>query len=293
VPTLIVQQGHCYRTTGSTGTTGEQDFATKVAQEAVTRLHGHGGWSVAPILADAPGSHYVGDAFVAIHCDGSTNPDAHGASVGYQTWQGQEFGAAFKQAYQARGWSGFRTDNYTDALAGYYGVSNAVARGTYRSIIIESGFMTNPADRAVLTAADGPARVALAVGDALGISHEQQQTRKGRPDMTPIVLAPRTQEDPGRIALAVPKVGEAGGQISAIKVHSHVGWFNALHYKVWCVAEGGGYTNANKVLPYEYVTHSDQPGYFYVPGNTAGISIEYWTELDTSEASLTVEYFYA
>ena len=32
MPTLIVQRGHCFRTSGATGTSGEQDFANRVAQ---------------------------------------------------------------------------------------------------------------------------------------------------------------------------------------------------------------------------------------------------------------------
>jgi hypothetical protein len=175
MPTLVVQMGHCYRKTGATGTTGEQVFATAAANECVRLLSGRDGWTVRKILADAPSADYQGDAFVAIHCDGSTSTTAHGASVGYRTPEGQTLGQAWKRAYDARGWDGFRVDNYTEALAKYYGTSTAVAQGNRRAIIVESGFLTNPEDRAVLHAADGPTRVALAIGDALGIRTEPQE----------------------------------------------------------------------------------------------------------------------
>lgn len=170
MPTLIVQMGHCYRTTGATGTTGEQQYATDVAKACQVQLHGRGGWSVKSILADEGAASYRGDAFVAIHCDGSLNTSARGASIGYQSAAGQAFGQAWKRAYASRGWTGgFRGDNYTAALAQYYGVRNAINVGNSRAFIAECGFLTSPADRALLTGPGGPDRVALAIGDALGI----------------------------------------------------------------------------------------------------------------------------
>src|SRR5688572_31746191 len=126
MPTLLLQMGHCYRKTGATGTAGEQDFATKVGAAAVRLLDGKNGWRVRAVLADIPTAQYAGDGFVAVHCDGSTSPSARGASVGYQNNAGRTRALAWKRAYAARGWSGgFRADNYTAALGGYYGVRNA------------------------------------------------------------------------------------------------------------------------------------------------------------------------
>jgi hypothetical protein len=169
MPVLVVQLGHCYRRTGATGTTGEQEYATKVGNACRALLHGRGGWSVRVILADDPASSYVGHAFFAIHCDGSTSPAARGASVGYRTPEGQAAAQAWKRAYAARGWPGFRPDNYTTALAQYYGTGTAVARGNRRAVILECGFRTNAEDRGLLDSPGGPERVALSIGDALGI----------------------------------------------------------------------------------------------------------------------------
>jgi hypothetical protein len=180
MPVLVVQMGHAYRKSGSTGTTGEQAYATSVANACVNLLHGRGGWTVRRILADDSLSRYAGDAFVAVHCDGSTSSSARGASIGYRNAAGQRFGQAWKRFYLLRGWTGgFRPDNYTPALAGYYGTGNALSQGNTRAFIAECGFMTNAQDRALLTAAGGPTRVALAIGDALGIN------TKGDDDVTP------------------------------------------------------------------------------------------------------------
>lgn len=173
MPVLIVQQGHCYRKTGATGTEGEQGYATAVADACRRLLHGRNGWFVNPTLADE--NDYRGAAFVAVHCDGSIHSTARGASAGYRTPEGQAFAQAWQRAYAARGWPVFRPDNYTSALSGYYGTREAVEAGTRRAIIIECGFMTSPADRALLTAPGGPERVALAIGDALGIPQPQQE----------------------------------------------------------------------------------------------------------------------
>jgi hypothetical protein len=173
--------GHCFRRTGATGTEGEQPYAQAVGA-ACKRLIQRDGWSVRATLADV--NDYDGDAFVAIHCDGSLNPTARGASVGYRTPEGQAFGQAWKRAYAARGWAGgWRPDNYTEALSGYYGVRNAVAADTRRAFIAECGFLTSPDDRALLTAPGGPERVALAIGDALGIAQPVPEPEHQEADM--------------------------------------------------------------------------------------------------------------
>jgi hypothetical protein len=115
-----------------------------------------------------PDSSYRGDLFVALHYDSSTNPSARGASVGYQTPEGNRFAQAWKRHYVANGWTGgFRGDNYTAALAGYYGVRHAVAQGNRRAFISEAGFHSNPGDAALLAAPGGPDRVGRAVAAAV------------------------------------------------------------------------------------------------------------------------------
>lgn len=168
MPSLVIEMGHCYRTTGATGTTGEQSYATKVADKAIQLLNGKNGWTVRKKLADD--NFYSGNAFVAIHCDGSLSSSARGASVGYRNAEGQQFAHATMLAYARRGWTGgFRPDNYTTALAQYYGTGKAIAAGNRRAFIMECGFRTNAGDLALLDGPGGVDRVVLSIGEALGI----------------------------------------------------------------------------------------------------------------------------
>lgn len=153
---VVIQAGHYPRKTGATGTGGldadptEQEFNIAAAHACASALAdaGHTGQV---IWADVANAAYRGDAFVAIHCDGSTSSSARGASVGYRTPEGQRFATAWKGAYQAAGWlGGWRPDNYTAALAGYYGTRNAVDAGNRVAFIAEAGFLTNPQDEAQL-----------------------------------------------------------------------------------------------------------------------------------------------
>lgn len=173
--TLVVQMGHCYRKSGSTGVSGgatwpsEQDFATMVGNACTRLIHGKQGWTVRLVTADI--SDYRGDAFVAVHCDGNANSTVRGASVGYQNQVGSQFAQAWKAAYTAEGWTGgFKPDNYTANLAQYYGVSEAITDNNIRAIIIECGFLTSPADRAIMD----PTRVARSIGRALEIQLDEE-----------------------------------------------------------------------------------------------------------------------
>lgn len=170
---VVIQRGHYPRRQGSTGTSGrdsdptEQEFAVVAAGECKRQLE-KAGHQVRVINADVPNESYRGDRFVAIHCDGSTAATAHGASAGYQTNEGARLAGAWKAAYARLGWSGFRPDNYTAALAGYYGVRRAVAQGNRAAIIVECGFLTNPSDERILTPPRGPDLLARSLVAAFG-----------------------------------------------------------------------------------------------------------------------------
>lgn len=167
---IVVQRGHVPRTTGATGAPGEQQFA----REAAARCEHHiqrVGHDVRIIDADVPDSSYKGDAFFALHYDSSRNPGVSGASVGYQSAEGAHAGRLWKAHYVRNGWTnGFRPDNYTDALAGYYGVRRAVSVGNRRAIICEAGFHSNTPDpdpqredSQLLASPAGPDRVGISI----------------------------------------------------------------------------------------------------------------------------------
>jgi hypothetical protein len=172
---LVLQMGHCFRTSGATGTPGEQAFAKAVAEACAGELSKPGPpgrelWRLRVIKADEPAEQYAGDAFVAFHCDGSQIPTARGASVGYRNAAGQSLAQAWKRAYERRGWTGgFRDDNYTENLKKYYGTRMAEEIGNPRAFIAECGFLTNSKDKALLTGPGGVDRVVGALFDALGI----------------------------------------------------------------------------------------------------------------------------
>lgn len=216
---IVIQRGHVPRTSGATGAPGEQKFAIETADRCKARIVGLG-HSVRVIDADVPDSYYRGDAFFAIHYDSSRSPGACGASVGYQTAEGGRVGRLWKAHYARNGWtSGFRPDNYTAALAGYYGVRRAVAQGNEHAIITEAGFHSNTPDpdpqledSQLLASPHGPDRVAIAIAatvvDLFGVKN---------PTCPPPVGIP---EYPGTV-----KMGSIG---DAVKVWQNQ--FNRHHY---------------------------------------------------------------
>lgn len=150
MPLLVVQLGHVPRTTGFTGTAGEQQVVTAIGAE-IRRLK-PAGWDLRIINADESSFLYQGDAFIALHCDGGAI-SARGASVGYKTPEGAALAQRWKAAYSAQGFpGGWRNDNYTTNLSGYYGFSRCLAQGNRACIVVEHGFLTNPHDAAWIKA---------------------------------------------------------------------------------------------------------------------------------------------
>lgn len=164
---IVLQRGHVPRTSGKTGAPGEQAFATEAAWHTERRLIALG-HQVRVINADEPVYRYAGDLFAALHYDSSTSPSVRGASFGYQTEAGRELADLIRGHYVNNGWTGgFRPDNYTPNLAGYYGVRHAIDAGNTRAVIIEAGFHSNPDDAALLAPPAGADRIALAIAGAV------------------------------------------------------------------------------------------------------------------------------
>lgn len=232
---VVVQRGHVPRTTGATGAPGEQQFAIATADRVKIRVNGIG-HTVRIINADEPNDRYKGDAFVALHYDSSSSSAAHGASVGYQSSEGRQFAEYWKRHYVANGWTrGFRGDNYTAALAGYYGVRRAVSVGNRRAFISEAGFHSNPQDMALLKAPAGPDRVAIAIAAALV---DIFGAKCPAPPTAGIPAFPGTVErgDTGTAVrqwqtqlTALPGYGLAVDGIFGEETEAHVIWFQATH----------------------------------------------------------------
>lgn len=165
---VAVQAGHCFRSSGSTGAAGEQAFADRVSRMAVSELQRRGHDAVR-VLADGV-NYRAWDCFVAVHYDSHGNSSVRGASVGYRNnVPSREFAQTWKRTYRRAGFPGdFRGDNYTRALAGYYGNRRAQNAGTHAAIICEFGFGSNPRERRWM---DGnPDECAQSIADAVDIT---------------------------------------------------------------------------------------------------------------------------
>ena len=169
---VVVQSGHVNRTTGATGTSGEQPFNLAVSKLLVRELRARN-VNARRIDADVAIGEYRGDVFIAIHADGSLDESAHGASVGYRDSRGKTLARKIKRAYKVQAKDTgyeirFRSDNYTDALHFYYGTGNALAQNPdCRAVIIEGGFLTNRDERAFLKSVAGQKALATAIADGI------------------------------------------------------------------------------------------------------------------------------
>ena len=156
VATVAIQRGHCFRRTGSTGTSGrlpdgrrktEQEYADALAQQTAREMR-RAGHTVHVLTADEAVPRC--DVFLAFHQDGSSNSSAGGASIGYPPGneRSARYGSIWKSLYQASHWDrGFRPDNYTSALRGYYGYRRTSAPV---KVLMEHGFATNPSEQQLM-----------------------------------------------------------------------------------------------------------------------------------------------
>jgi hypothetical protein len=177
---VLIQRGHCSRRSGATGTSGEQKQVTRIAELAAPWLEQHGH---TPIVLGADEPLPSGDMFIALHCDGSVNAKAGGASVGYRNDEKSKRAAqAWKAAYQRRGWPfGFRADNYTKALSQYYGTGWAAKKGIPLAFIVEFGFLTNAKESAWLRSEAGETAAARSLVDVVGdvLGHPNSELHNG------------------------------------------------------------------------------------------------------------------
>lgn len=168
---VVLQTGHWPRTTGATGAPGEQQYARAVNLRAAQLLARLDGCEVRIIGADEPADRYRGDLFIATHYDGGA-PAARGPSVGYRSSQGGRLATAWKDAYRRLAGGNvapFRQDNYTLALAGYYGHRIASSVGNPVACITEGGFGTHAVEGPWLRSSAGIEANAQAIYEAVRI----------------------------------------------------------------------------------------------------------------------------
>ena len=138
---LLLQLGHVGRTTGSTGTKGEQAFNKELGAEMDKllkltnlkyRIMGADNWS-----KPSPDKATI---FLALHADGSTNVNARGFSFGFKPNSNEVFKETLAKSYGQLCGFNRRKDNYTIGLTKYYGYKHVDCKYVN---IIEHGFLSN------------------------------------------------------------------------------------------------------------------------------------------------------
>lgn len=152
---VLVQAGHIAPREpgfeGGTGTIREQEFARKLRDKLCALLEEDGRFLPIPCPGDIPNGIKV-DAALFEHADGSTNASRRGYCFGYPKDPVNQRLAHLIDLEYAKlpGHPPRGTDNYTGGLSGYYGYGRVDTLGP--EVLVESGFMTNPAEQAWLFA---------------------------------------------------------------------------------------------------------------------------------------------
>lgn len=150
---IVVQKGHVApREPGfesGTGTVREQELVTKIGDALAKLLAADDRFDPVVVPGDIPNGIKC-DAALFLHGDGSTNPAASGYCFGYPNYPVNKKLADLiaVEFDKIPGHPPHRTDNYTRDLAGYYGYSRVDTPGP--EVLVEHGFLTNPAEQAWL-----------------------------------------------------------------------------------------------------------------------------------------------
>jgi N-acetylmuramoyl-L-alanine amidase len=185
---VLVQAGHVApREPGhlnETGTTREQEFTHKIATALVKMLDDDGRYDGIYCPGDIPDGVKV-DAAVFEHADGSASPAASGYCFGYPNYAvNRKLAECIDAEYnKLPGHPRRGTDNYTGGLRGYYGYGRVDTKGP--EVLVESGFMTNPAEQAWLFAnihnlASAQYR-AILVSFKMSLPTDEDKWKKGDP----------------------------------------------------------------------------------------------------------------
>lgn len=153
---ILVQAGHIApREPGfesGTGTAGEQELARAIRDRLCALLQADKRFEPIPAPGDIPDGIKV-DAALFLHADGSSSNRASGFSFGYPEAYAVNKRLADLIAIEFEripGHPPHHTDNYTAGLRHYYGFSRVDTDGP--EVVVEHGFLTNPAERAWLLA---------------------------------------------------------------------------------------------------------------------------------------------
>lgn len=147
---VLVQAGHIAPREpgfeGGTGTVREQEFTRLLRDRLVAFLKLDGRFEVLPEPGDLPDGVKV-DAAIFEHGDGSASKSASGFSFGFPNYPANRRLAQLIAVEYGKipGHPPHHSDNYTRDLAGYYGFKRVSTPGP--EVLVESGFLTNPAEQ--------------------------------------------------------------------------------------------------------------------------------------------------
>ena len=143
-PRIDLQEGHKGRVKGATGAPGEMAYNDYMGDAIKAKLLA---LSTKPLdihihPAEFPGG-IKGNVFLALHCDGSSNANTRGFSIGYPGTN-KALATAIEHEYAAATKLPFKGYNYTVNESKYYGFGHGMWDG---EALIEFGFRSNKADR--------------------------------------------------------------------------------------------------------------------------------------------------
>jgi N-acetylmuramoyl-L-alanine amidase len=154
MPTVLIQKGHhAPREPGfetGTGAAGEIEVVDKIGNQLALALNKDSRFRVRMIPGLVPpdirSGAYEVDAYIALHCDGSTDKTRRGWGIGYPSGAVNRklsdiMGAELEKIHP----SDRIRDNYTSAMSGYYGYSRVPTPGP--EILIEHGFVSSPTEK--------------------------------------------------------------------------------------------------------------------------------------------------
>jgi len=182
------------RNTGATwnGIT-ESEVVLVISELIQSRLQAAG--IVAELLPAAVPPGYVADVFLAIHADGNTNPDSNGFKFAAprRDYAGtsQSLVNLMYETYGAA--TGLRADpSVTRRMTAYYAFNwpryEYAIHPFTPAVIVETGFLTSPVDRAIII--NQPDRAAAGVADAV-IQFLNDQTLQREPLPTAFTATPQ------------------------------------------------------------------------------------------------------
>jgi N-acetylmuramoyl-L-alanine amidase len=161
VKLIVIQKGHNlplqFPESGATGATGEATTTDALGDAIKRRLEKDSRFNVriipSRVPADLNGPGAKGDAFISLHCDGSSDPKRDGWGIGGPGSVKQKpVGVNGRLAELVRAQiakfhrSEFIDWNYTVNMSEYYAWSRVDISGP--EILVEHGFSSNPKERA-------------------------------------------------------------------------------------------------------------------------------------------------